>query len=79
MGQADAEAAAERDRALASAQEFAARFPNSPAGNVALAVAYTARGETEQAGRAYEAALECDRSVELTFARFVAELAKLAP
>ena len=78
LGQAD-EAAAERDQALAAAQEFAARFPNSPAGNIALAVAYTALGETEQTSRAYAAALECDRSVELTFARFQAELAKLIP
>ncbi len=60
MGQAD-EAAAERDRALASAQEFAARFPNSPTGNVALAVAYAAR-RNGASRRAYEAALECDRS-----------------
>ena len=42
-----------------------------------MSVAYEAMGNVEQAERAYAAAVECDRSVEITVARFRAELAKL--
>ncbi len=71
------EADAARAHALEAAEAFAARSPNSPAANAALVMAYQALGDSERAQAAYDAALQCDGSIAITFARFQEEMAKL--